>query len=167
MRRILQRISKQNKIKLRIFNNQAEISVGGKLKKLFHLAAKITFDRAYTGKFRVTEISLTLCGNPYIRELNKQYRNIDKPTDVLSFPLLAVGEAPPQDEAFLLGDIIISAERAAEQAREFNHSLNREIIFLFVHGLLHLLGYDHETAEDEEEMCAKQKEIMDAIDLSR
>jgi len=166
MQRILQKILNRNKIKLLIFNNQAQIPVMGELKKLFHLAAEVTLSEAYNKKFKSTEISLTLCDNLYIHELNKQYRNIDKPTDVLSFPLLALGEVPPVDEVFLLGDIIVSTEKAEEQAREFDHSLKRELIFLFVHGLLHLLGYDHETADDEADMFAKQKKIMNMVGLS-
>lgn len=96
--------------------------------------------------------------------MNASYRKIDLPTDVLSFPLVedwSLALAPAASgEPLLLGDIIISVEKAMEQAEEFQHSGERELSFLFVHGLLHLLGYDHLEKKDEEIMCALQEEIL-------
>ena len=98
------------------------------------------------------EISLLITNDETIHQLNKEYRQKDKPTDVLSFPM--------EDEV-MLGDIVISLDTAKNQAQEREIGLEREIAFLFIHGLLHLLGYDHETSvEDEKEMFALQEEIL-------
>ena len=88
------------------------------------------------------EVSLTLCDNAAIHDLNKTWRSVDAPTDVLSFPLLGdMAQQVPSGEELMLGDIVISVERAQAQAQEFGHSLEREILYLYVHGLLHLLGH--------------------------
>ena len=109
-------------------------------------------------------ISVTLVDNDYIHEINRQYRHIDRPTDVISFAFL---DGDKNREKILsnkgpvcLGDIYISLDKAKEQAEEFKHPLDRELSFLFVHGLLHLLGYDHMTKEDEEVMFKIQDEIL-------
>ena len=110
-----------------------------------------------------TEVSLTLCDNAYIKELNRDYRGKDTPTDVLSFPMYEDGNFPP-DECLLgapIGDIVISVERAREQAQELSNTTEREISFLTVHSMLHLLGYDHERSpEDDERQCEAQREII-------
>lgn len=111
------------------------------------------------------EVSITFIDDEGIRELNKNFRNIDKATDVLSFPLFdyeGESDEPPVDELVgMLGDVVISLETAQKQAKEYGHSLEEEVAFLTVHSTLHLLGYDHETsAEDEKEMFARQDEIM-------
>ena len=95
------------------------------------------------------EVSVTLTNNEYIHTLNKEYRGIDRPTDVLSFALNESEEPEMVDgpAVNVLGDLIISVERAEEQAADYGHSLRREVAFLTVHGMLHLLGYDH--MEDE------------------
>ncbi len=116
------------------------------------------------------EVSVTFCDNEYIRSLNKEYRNKDKATDVLSFPMYDYpedeGELLPGDEALILGDIVISVERAKEQAAEIGNTFEREIAFLVVHSMLHLLGYDHERSpEDEEIQCQRQKEIVETLKL--
>ncbi len=109
------------------------------------------------------EVSVTLVDNEKIKALNSEYRNKDRETDVLSFPLLD-GEYSDEDlvDGFLpLGDIVISLEKAREQAAELGHNINEEVAFLCVHSTLHLLGYDHETSpEDEADMFARQAEIM-------
>lgn len=111
------------------------------------------------------ELSLLFTDDDGIRALNRAYRNQDKPTDVLSFPLWE--EQPPLlagRAAIPLGDIVISLTRAAAQAQELGHSAPREAVFLFVHGLLHLLGYDHERgAAEERRMFALQKQIMTSL----
>lgn len=104
------------------------------------------------------EVSVSIVDNSEIKKLNKQFRNIDRPTDVLSFP---------QDDKNVLGDIVISLEKAVEQADEFGHSIERELGFLTAHSMLHLLGYDHMTHEDEVEMFSRQEEIMRLMKLSR
>lgn len=101
-------------------------------------------------------VELLLTNNEEIHAINKQYRNIDRPTDVLSF---AERESPNPDPKFL-GQIIISLDRAQEQAAELNQSLEEELRFLFVHGLLHILGYDHEKPEDEKIMLKEAYRIL-------
>ena len=111
-----------------------------------------------------TEVSVTFVDNAQIKELNAQYRNKDSATDVLSFPLFDDFTAIPELDIVPLGDIVISLERAAVQGYHLCHSLYHEVAFLTVHSTLHLLGYDHETSqEDEEDMFRRQKEIMEII----
>ena len=115
-------------------------------------------------------ISLVLTDDAGIAALNRDYRGRDEPTDVLSFPQLdAVDDAMilPPDAPVMLGDIVVSLPRAAQQAREYGHSLNREVAFLLVHGLLHLLGYDHLTPEESREMEARQEDILNSLGLTR
>ena len=114
------------------------------------------------------DVSVTFCDNAYIKKLNKKYRGVDRPTDVLSFPLYEDGEF---DEAECqlgapLGDIVISIPRAKEQARELGNSFVREVAFLTIHSTLHLLGYDHERSEEEEELqCRLQREIIETLNI--
>lgn len=96
----------------------------------------------------------------YIHRLNKDYRGIDRATDVISFALEDEKNENYTDKR-ILGDIYISLDKARMQAKEYGHTVDREICFLAVHGLLHLLGYDHQTKEEEKEMFTKQKEILD------
>ncbi|HLU21258.1 rRNA maturation RNase YbeY [Lederbergia graminis] len=117
------------------------------------------------------ELSVTFVTNNAIQEINKSYRGKDYATDVISFALEELGE----DEIIIkgvemprfLGDIIISIEKAQEQAAEYGHSFDREIGFLAVHGFLHLLGYDHMNEEDEKKMFTKQNEILEGYGLGR
>ena len=109
-------------------------------------------------------VSVSIVDNRYIHKINKKYRGIDRPTDVISFAFL---DSENNYDKILfspgpvvLGDIYISLDKAKEQAEEYGHSLHRELSFLFVHGLLHLLGYDHMNKEDEEEMFKLQDEIL-------
>ncbi|PAQ13296.1 rRNA maturation RNase YbeY [Bacillus sp. FJAT-42315] len=119
-----------------------------------------------------SEVSITLTDNERIQEINRDYRDKDQPTDVISFALEEMGEEEvaitgADDLPRVLGDIIISIPRAKEQAEEYGHSFERELGFLVVHGLLHLLGYDHMTEEEEKVMFAKQREILDEYGLER
>ena len=122
-----------------------------------------------------SQISVTLCTNDEIAVLNKEYMNRDGATDVLSFPMTAFdsdGKMIPESKVYdgdklVLGDIVISLERAAEQAKEFGHSERREVGFLTVHSMLHLLGYDHMEEGEREKMQAKEKKILTAINLPR
>ncbi len=116
------------------------------------------------------EVSLSIVDNCKIRELNMEFRNKDAVTDVLSFPLTENGEfdVNPETDCIMLGDIVISAERAKEQAKTYGHSFEREMCFLVVHSMLHLLGYDHENGEkDEKVMFDKQKRILNMIGINR
>lgn len=115
------------------------------------------------------EVSVTFVDDAQIHELNRIHRGVDRPTDVLSFSQLE-GEdmgALPEGAPLPLGDIVISLERCAEQAREYGHSFERELGFLVGHGMLHLLGYDHQTPEDEAVMMAKTEAILGELGLTR
>ncbi|CAG9608119.1 rRNA maturation RNase YbeY [Pseudoneobacillus rhizosphaerae] len=118
-----------------------------------------------------SEISITFVTNESIQEINREYRQKDYPTDVISFAMEELGEGEVEvvgvDMPRILGDIIISIPKAKEQAEEYGHSFMRELSFLAVHGFLHLLGYDHETEEDEKEMFSLQREILDDYGLKR
>ena len=114
------------------------------------------------------QVSVTFCSNEYIRELNKKFRNVDKHTDVLSFPLYDNGDFDLAEciSGAMLGDIVISIERAKEQAREVGNSFLKEVAFLTVHSMLHLLGYDHErSSEDDELQCRIQREICEGLEI--
>lgn len=106
------------------------------------------------------ELSVLLCDNEYIHGLNKTYRGIDRPTDVLSFALNEGEEEDGEEESHLLGDLIISLERTAEQAKEYGHPFERELAYLTVHGCLHILGYDHMTDEDKKEMRQEEEFVL-------
>ncbi len=123
----------------------------------------------YEGVSDNTEISVTIVDNEEIRKINNKYRNIDRATDVLSFPLIDFDneDLPNDGSKIYLGDIIISIERAKEQANEYGHSLDREVGFLTAHSMLHLLGYDHMVPEEEKVMFAKQEEILSNLGLKR
>lgn len=123
----------------------------------------------YEGISNNAEISVTIVDNEEIRKINNKFRNIDKATDVLSFPLIDFNaESLPEDNSKIyLGDIIISIERAEEQAEEYGHSLDREIGFLTAHSMLHLLGYDHMIQEEEKIMFKKQEDILNNLGLRR
>lgn len=123
-----------------------------------------------------SEVSVTIVDNEQIRDINRENRDIDAPTDVLSFPMLYFdengdiidSEFDMEENYILLGDIVISAQRAGEQAEEFGHSFRREIAFLTVHSMLHLLGYDHvDDPEGEKIMFAKQEEILEKLGITR
>lgn len=144
--------------------------------KLNEIADLLDFAGEYLKLSSDTEMSVTFMNNAEIREINRDYRNKDQATDVISFALEDEGEGElaiifDEDEAFDLprniGDIMISVERAKEQAQEYGHSFDRELGFLAVHGFLHLNGYDHMTPEDEKEMFTLQEDILTAYGLKR
>lgn len=150
-------------------NEQDKLRIPYKLKMLVRAAIEATLD--YEQYQNACEVSVTFTDNRGIHELNKKYRGIDRPTDVLSFPLFdysGESEEPPVDELVgMLGDIVISLEQAEMQAEEYGHPFEREIAFLTVHSMLHLLGYDHETGEEDElDMRRRQSEIVDNLGLS-
>lgn len=133
-------------------------------KLLQHAAASLNIEDG-------SEVSITFVTNEAIHEINREYRDKDQPTDVISFALEELGEGEieivGEDIPRILGDIIISTDRTKEQANEYGHSFERELGFLAVHGFLHLLGYDHMTAEDEKVMFGKQDEILSSFGLGR
>ena len=136
------------------------------LKKVVRTAILATLD--YEQFPYDAEVSVTFCDNEYIKDLNNEFRGIDRATDVLSFPIYDGGEFDEAECATgaVLGDIVISVERAKEQAKELGNTFMREIAFLVIHSTLHLLGYDHERShEDDEEQCRRQKEIVSAIEI--
>ena len=114
-----------------------------------------------------TEISVTFVEAEEIRELNRDYRDNDKVTDVLSFPQFDDLNDIPDFGEICLGDVVICKERAQEQAEEFGHSFEREIIYLFTHSILHLLGYDHMEEEEKQEMRAREEEVMTHLGIGR
>lgn len=117
----------------------------------------------------LTEVSLMFTDDETIHEMNLEYRGIDRPTDVLSFAL----EEGEEEEIYggpeenLLGDIIISVETAVRQAEEYGHSVEREMAFLALHGMLHLLGYDHMEEEERQEMRAQEEAILASLGITR
>jgi probable rRNA maturation factor len=153
-----------DRIKLKIYfeNSQDTFKITYKLKMLIRRAILETLRYEHLdGEF---EVSVTFTDNPGIHELNRTYRSIDRPTDVLSFPQINydLGE----EAEGMIGDIVLSLERASEQAEEFGHSYERECAFLTVHSTLHLLGYDHELSdEDDADMRARQRAIMEIMGL--
>ena len=156
-------------LKIYFENNQKKHSIHYNLKMLIRRTILETLD--YEGMENDAEVSVTFVDDEGIQELNKKFRNMDKPTDVLSFPLLdyeGESEEPFFDElCHNLGDIVISLERAMAQANEFGHSFEREVAFLTAHSMLHLLGYDHELSdEDDADMRRRQNDIMERLGLS-
>lgn len=116
-----------------------------------------------------SSVSVTFTDNRYIREINREYRGVDKHTDVLSFPLYEAEELEELDFELggaMLGDIVVSLERASEQAAELGNSFLREVAFLCIHSTLHLLGYDHERSKaDDELQCERQREIISKLQI--
>ena len=157
------------KLKIYFENDQKKHAIKYKMQMLIRRTILETLD--YEGMENDAEVSVTFVDDEGIQELNKKFRNMDKPTDVLSFPLLdyeGESEEPFFDDLCNnLGDIVISLERAMAQANEFGHSFEREVAFLTAHSMLHLLGYDHELSEeDDADMRKRQNDIMDRLGLS-
>lgn len=114
------------------------------------------------------ELSVTFVGLDEIHELNREYRRVDRPTDVLSFPQFEdLEEEIPEVGEICLGDVVICREKAEEQAEEFGHSFERELVYLFTHSVLHLLGYDHMEEDEKKVMRQREEEIMEHIGLMR
>lgn len=155
--------NEQNK---ELFDKELEMAVRAVCEKVME-TEECNFD---------AQISLTLTDNSEIQIINKEHRGIDKPTDVLSFPMLEFdenGEITENEfeydgDVIMLGDIVISLERAREQAIEYGHSMKREVAFLTAHSMLHLLGYDHVDDEQGEKiMCEKQEAVLSALGIDR
>jgi probable rRNA maturation factor len=152
------------KLMVYLENSQTAIPVTYKLRMLLRRAILETL--AYENvDIKSPEVSMTFTDNEGIRELNRLHRDIDRATDVLSFPMFDFEDESEELEG-ALGDIVISLERAQEQAETFGHSFEREVAFLCVHSMLHLLGYDHELGEKEDmDMRRRQSEIMTRLGL--
>ncbi len=157
-----------------IENEQDKISISGSINKLIERTIDLCMkaeelDKAY-------EVSVLIVDDEEIREINREHRDIDRPTDVLSFPMAEFengelisdeGDYDPDSDELMLGDIIISAETAKRQADEYGHSFEREIAFLTAHSCFHLLGYDHLEEEEEKIMIGKQESILRQMGLNR
>lgn len=122
------------------------------------------------------QVSIYFVDNEEIHKINKEQRDIDKPTDVLTFPMaefengklnLTPGDIDPDEGLLMLGDIVVSLEKAEEQAKNYGHSIEREVLFLITHGIFHILGYDHLDKETEQEMIGKQEEVLNKLNLKR
>ena len=113
------------------------------------------------------EVSLSLVSEEEIQELNRMYRNVDRVTDVLSFPQYDDLNQLPEEGELLLGDVVICKEQALRQAQEFGHSEQREMVYLFIHSICHLLGYDHMEDEDKAQMRKKEEAAMSRLHLER
>lgn len=158
------------KLKIYYSNEQEVMPVGAELKALITKAVCTVIESEKYINNIVTsayekdgELSVTFTDNAHIREVNLNTRNIDSETDVLSFPMFE--DVVDIAEDFSFGDILISLEKAAEQAEVFGHSFEREVAFLTVHSMLHLIGYDHMEEAEDEEMRSKQRSIMKKLDL--
>lgn len=157
-----------DKIKVIISNNQKEIKIPTGVRMLVRRCCNaVLVSEKFSGS---AEISVTFVTDAQIRELNREHRNIDKSTDVLSFPLGENGvyDENPATGAKMLGDIVISIETAFRQADEYGHTLQREIAFLTVHSLLHLLGYDHvDGGLQAVHMREKEEAVLTQLGLKR
>lgn len=159
---------------IEIRNEQNLFEINEDITEVVEKAVKTSLE--YMGFEYDAEISVMFVDNSKIHELNKIHRGIDRATDVLSFPMFEYDEDGNIIEEFadfsdndelVLGDIVISLERAKEQSEEYGHSLEREVGFLTVHSMLHLLGYDHLTSEEEAEMFGYQTDILNEMGLKR
>lgn len=151
-----------------IDDRQESVYITEELKKLL---IDVVESAAKSEGFEDVEVSISIVDDEEIRKLNKEYRGIDRATDVLSFPMMDFeGDDAIIQEAtdiVMLGDIVISAERAKAQAADYGHSFEREMAFLTVHGMFHLMGYDHEKPEDASIMRAKEEKILSGLGIER
>lgn len=161
-------------IKYNLSNEQDKLPFDEKTENVIKDAVKTTLDVLGWGDADCI-VDITVTDNERIREINREYRNIDRETDVLSFPQLEfspdgeaeVSDADYSDGFLILGDIVVSLEKAKAQSEEYGHSLEREAGFLALHSTLHLMGFDHETESDRAEMRALEEEILGVMGLSR
>lgn len=142
-----------------IDNRQSEYEITEEIEKL--LEAVIDEALKVEGLTKNYEVSISFVNNSEIRELNREYRGVDKETDVLSFPM----EDEFEISTPLLGDIIISMEKAEEQSIEYGHTLEREVAYLTAHSMFHLMGYDHMTEDEKEIMRGKEKQVMKSLGI--
>lgn len=152
-----------------IENEVGDFALGEELFRKIHAVAEAVIEEE--GFYEDAEISLTFVDSEEIRELNREHRGKDMPTDVLSFPMYEREELQElelyEEEVAALGDIVLCVGKAREQAQEYGHSLEREICFLICHSLFHLFGYDHETEEEEREMREKEEAVLESLRIRR
>lgn len=156
------------KIEIFLSNEQDKLDPPQDIEKLIEDCTAAALEEE--GIDDTAEVSVTFVDNEGIRALNNEHRGIDRETDVLSFPLGDDDgyEIDLDNDAIMLGDIVISLERAAQQAEEYGHSYRREVAFLITHSLFHLLGYDHVNSEEEEKlMFGKQEKVLDKLGITR
>ena len=151
-------------------DEQGKEPVTSELKCLVKMAVYTALEFEDFG--RSAEVSVTFTDNEGIQEINREQREIDAPTDVLSFPIMSdddkAADTDRSNGAVLLGDIVLNLERARAQAAEYGHSYTREVAFLTVHSVLHLLGYDHLTSEEaDRDMRARQDAVLDMMGIKR
>lgn len=154
-----------DKIRVIISNSQKEVKIPTGLRMLVRRCCNAVLRMEnFQG---AAEVSVTFANNEQIHELNKMHRNVDAPTDVLSFPMGEDGkyDIDPATNAKILGDIVISMEKAVEQAERFGHTLQREVGYLTAHSMLHLLGYDHEEPLEKVHMREKEELVMTQLGL--
>jgi probable rRNA maturation factor len=158
-----------SKLKVYVKNDQNAVKIPVGIRLLIRRCCQAVLTTEGFGKD--ADVSVTFVSNQEIRNLNKTYRNKDAETDVLSFPLTSedgTEEKNAETGAILLGDVVISLEMAVKQAQMFGHSLEREVGFLTVHSMLHLLGYDHETSPlDDRIMREKEESVLEKLGISR
>lgn len=147
-------------------NVEIFVQVDEEIKEL-EIVEKVLYSAIEKEKLENVVFNLIIVDNEYIHDINKKYRNVDRETDVITFALEDESSVIIPDEERILGDIYISIDKAREQSKLYNHSLLRELSFLAVHGFYHLLGYDHQTKEEEEIMFKKQEEVLDSYGITR
>lgn len=161
------------------FFDEEDVSITNRLKELAIEAIEASLD--YLEFEYEVDIGITITNNEGIRLINQEHRNIDRPTDVLSFPMIEwptpcdydyfestmQNYIDPDSSCIILGDIILSMDKIKEQAEEYGHTEEREFTFLIVHSMLHLFGYDHMTDYEEEQMIQLQKNILENIDYEK
>lgn len=152
-----------------IENRQEKIACNKELEELIRISIKETLD--FEGLDFIDEVDVLLVDNEDIRVLNREHRNVDKETDVLSFPMYGriedIIDQKGSETPLALGDIVISLEKAKSQGEEFEHGMKREVSYLAVHSTLHLLGYDHMLEEDKKAMREKERKIMKRMGIER
>ena len=156
-----------DKVRVTIADRQKKVRIPSGLRMLIRRACiAVLREEKFQGD---AEVSVTFVDNDQIRRLNAKFRDKDSATDVLSFPMGENGEYDlnPSTGAKLLGDVVLSMEKAAEQAQEYEHSFEREVCYLTVHSMLHLLGYDHMNSEEKAVMRMKEETVMSQIGLGR
>lgn len=156
------------KVKVTIQNRQKAVKVTPEMRKLIRLSCAAVLDNQ--GFSDLAEVVVTFVDDAEIKKLNNEFRNIDKSTDVLSFPLGEGGEYDlnPETGAYSLGDVVISVEHAVAQSEEYGHSFERELSYLTVHSMLHLLGFDHVNGGEEAALMRKtEEEVMTVLGLAR
>ena len=142
-------------------NLQDQLAAGEDLQALAERAAQAAL--AAGGAPAEAEVSVVFVDDDYIRRLNRQYRGVDAPTDVLSFAMQEGEPLAGKEEEVILGDVVVSLPAAQRQCAEYGHSLEREVAYLIVHGVLHLLGYDHQTDEQKQVMRAKEEVVLEKL----